>query len=91
MQGISLSIWLDFPRSRFLVLEDQIQGLGAGIREIQIDNARFGHAVNGLGIRLRRPYPYSYPHKSLSNLSCDFLRLSISWRREADNTAIFRG
>lgn len=52
MQGISLSIWLDFPRSQFLALEDQIQGLGAGIREIQIDNARFGHAVKCLGIRL---------------------------------------
>lgn len=61
MQGISLSIWLDFPRSQFLMLEDQIQGLGAGIREIQRDNARFGHAVKCLGIRLRRPYPYPTP------------------------------
>lgn len=67
----------------------------AGIREIQVDNARFGHAVKCLGIRPRRPPSTPYPHQSLSNLSCVFLRLSFSKRRGAndnvDNAAILGG
>lgn len=80
MQGISLSFWIDFPHSQFLALEYQIQSLGAGIRAIQVDNARFDHAVKCLGIRLRRPTPLPFPphfHQSLSNLSCGYLWLSF--------------
>lgn len=98
MQGISLYIRLVFPRCQFLALKDQIQGLGAGIREIQVDNARFDHAVKCLGIRLRRPTSLPFPphcHKSLPNESCVFLRLSSSkWggaNDNLDNAAIFRG